>query len=316
MDKTPYVVSGDISRLLQEWAAEKGFVLPGPRFFAGLRSQFHSLMFQIFPGYQFVSEYKLLAGLEDFVYHEDLPVISLDKVFLNYYPMLEISRLVGVDGQDLGLGARAGSKPIEQQLEGLRQKMPTGIKRVVLSDDILWTGEVLLYARERLQEIGIEVARVCVGIEIEEFETCDGVRGGRWFEEQTGLKVRSVCSYPQVIDQICERDFYPGVPLCGRQVVGLENTGVPYLLPFGNPGKWASIPEGIQLHFSRRCLEQTEWLFSTIERLSKRLVRCSDLGRQVFSLPDDETSFLVVLRKILETIREKEKKMARTICHY
>lgn len=302
--------------MLQEWAAQKRFVLPEPHYFNWLRNQLAQSMFQIFPGYEFVSENGLLAGLEDFARRESLSIISLDKVYYSYPPMLEISRMVDAGGNDIGLGERAGSKPIEEQLQDLRWQLPSYTKKVALLDDILWTGEVFLFARQLLQNIEIEVVRVYAGIEIEKFETKEGLRGGQWFREQTGLEVVSLFSYPEVIDQICERDFYPGVPLCGRQVAGLENTGAPYLLPFGNPVKWASIPEWGKLKFSKACLERTIHLYATIGRLSGRPVHCEDLGRNIMSLPTGKEPIVEELERALGGIQEELDNNARSYIHY
>lgn len=72
----------------------------------------------------------------------------------------------------------------------------------------------------------------------------------------------------------------------------------PYILPFGNPGEWASIPKDRQVPFSRFCLSQTEKLFEGIERASGKSVTCKDLTRGVVGLPRDDTRFVDALRNV------------------
>jgi hypothetical protein len=114
-----------------------------------------------------------------------------------------------------------------------------------------------------------------------------------------GVDVAAVYSIPEVMDEICQRDFLPGVPRCGRTLAGNLNIGMPYILPFGNPGKWASIPEIHQEKFSSRCLELAIQLFEGIEKASGRPVLCSDLDRSVFSLPQNDTRFVDCLHRLL-----------------
>lgn len=129
----------------------------------------------------------------------------------------------------------------------------------------------------------MRVRLICAGI---------GVTKGLWRLQQLNYEVRCVRQYESVIDEVCERDFYPGVPLSGRTLFGAKNVGVPYLLPFGKPGEWASMPTNWQVPFSAFCIQQTIRLFKEIERHSQRIVTCSDLGRLVVRLPQDGQRFV------------------------
>ena len=47
-----------------------------------------------------------------------------------------------------------------------------------------------------------------------------------------------------IIDQICERDFYFGIAGSGISIkINEEIVKAPYFLPFGNPVERASIPQ-------------------------------------------------------------------------
>ncbi len=282
----PYIVSGDIVPLLREWAESKNFVLPAEEFFSQLRDDFSRYIRKIFPGFEFAHEDELTTGMKNIVSESGLQPISLDWVYYPTNPSLAIARLVDKKGKDAGLGRRPDAPSIVQQFRQLKQ---LSNKNIVLVDDVIFTGDLLEKVAGLLSKMGFKVSLICGGI---------GIGEGIERLVNTGYSVRCVRTYSTVIDEICERDFYPGVPLSGRVLVGKENIGVPYLLPFGNPGKWASIPPEWQAPFSKFCIQQTIRLFEEIERCSNRVVSCAELGRMVITLPQDRTRFVDVLRSI------------------
>jgi len=280
----PYIVSGDIVPLLKGWANSKGFVLPSAEFFDQLRGDFSQFMRQIFPGFEFVHEDELTQGLRQIVIESGLHPISLDRVYYPTNPSLEIARLVDMNKKDMGLGKRPGTPPLVQQLG--RLSIPNN--DVVLVDDVIFTGDLLEKVARILSKRGIRVSLICAGI---------GIGEGIEKLTEAGYSVRCVRTYGKVIDEICERDFYPGVPLSGRVLAEKEDVGVPYILPFGNPGKWASIPTEWQESLSRFCLKQTIKLFEAIEAASEKPVLCQDLERKVLSLPMGNTRYVKELAK-------------------
>jgi hypothetical protein len=285
--KKPYVVSADIRLLMEKWAIRQGFVLPPREFFCQMREEFSDYMNQVFPHFEFVPEDEICHGLARLVAESCLPVISLDQVYFKSDLNLEIARLVDENGKDRGLGRRAGTPPLAQQIKKLQM---SGVREVVVVDDVVFTGALLERIIDGLSRIHIRVPFICAGIGI-----ADGINR----INGTKREIRCVRTYKEVVDEVCERDFYPGVPFSGRLLVGGGNIGVPYLLPFGKPERWASIPSEQTINFSRFCLHQTAALFDEIERRSDKPVLCRDLGRKVIGLPTDETRFLNVLRQVL-----------------
>ncbi len=283
----PYVVSADIYLLMKKWADQRGFVLPSKKFFCQLREEFSVYMRQIFPGFELVTEDEISLGLARLVDESGLTAISLDRVYFHSNLNLEITRLVDNKGNDLGRSHRAGSLPLPQQLQEIQK---SGVQQIVLVDDVIFTGNLIKKAIDLLYGIGIRVSLVCAGI---------GISNGINDINNIGCEVRCVRIYQEVIDEVCERDFYPGVPLSGRLLAGDSNIGIPYILPFGDPEKWASIPSEKTVAFSKFCLYQTIKLFDAIERHSCKPVRCLDLGRMIVGLPTDKTRYTNVLRKIL-----------------
>jgi len=281
----PYVVSADIYLLMKEWATQNGFVLPAREFFCQLREEFSNYMSGIFSNFELVSEEEISCGLPGLV-EGGLPTISLDRVYFTSELNLEITRLVDESGEDRGLGHRAGTPPLVQQI---RKLQTSGVREAVVVDDVIFTGTLLERVIGLLSRIGIRVPLICTGV---------GIAEGINRIKDTKREVRCVRTYEEVIDEVCERDFYPGVPLSGRLLVGGGNVGVPYLIPFGKPESWASISSEHAAAFSRFCLHQTARLFDEVERCSGKLVLCRDLGRRVVGLLD-ETRFSEVLRQIL-----------------
>lgn len=283
----PYIVSADICLLMKDWAIKNGFVLPKREFFSQLREKFSNHMREIFPEFEFVSEEEISCGLATLVAKSGLPAISLDRVYFTSELNLEIARLVDKDGNDRGLGHRAGTPSLMQQI---RKLQTSGVREVVVVDDVIFTGALLESIIELLSRVDIRVPLVCAGIGIA--EGINRINGTR-------RKISCVRTYGEVIDEVCERDFYPGVPLSGRLLVGGNNIGAPYLLPFGKPESWASIPSERVETFSRFCLHQAISLFDEVERCSGKPILCRDLGRKVVGLPTDETQYTNALHKIL-----------------
>ena len=279
----PYVVSQDIRILVERWAEQRGFLLPAPEFFGQLRADFSSYMRRAFPRFEFVQEEEISSGLKNLIAKSGLPAVSLDEVYCTSELGLQIGRLVDGDGNNYGLGRRSQAPRIARQLDKLKA---SGIKEAVVVDDVVYTGSFLGRIIKLLSKTGIQVPLVCAGIGISEGFS------------RIAAEVRCVRTYEKVIDEVCERDFYPGVPLSGRLLAGSDNVGVPYLLPFGRPESWASIPRVRSAAFSRFCLRQTIELFEEIERCSSRPVPCRDLGRYVAGLPKDGTRYVEVLRNI------------------
>lgn len=286
VDSRPYVVSADIKILLEPWAKKSGFSLPSREFFSELRREFTTTMKGIFPGFELVSEGELKDGLSGMVKSNGVFPVSLDRVYYRSQPSLDIARVVDNEGNNKGLGRRAEADYLLAQFRVLKN---SGLKEVALVDDVIFTGDLLKRVSNVITGMGINVPLIYAGI---------GIGEGVDKLSSNGSKVLCVKTYDEVIDEICERDFYPGVPLSGRLVNDDNNTGAPYILPFGNPVSWASIPSESQVRFSKFCLNQTIQLFNGIEDASGRIVACSDIERKVTGLPRDNTRFVDALREL------------------
>jgi hypothetical protein len=288
-----YVTSADIETLLKKWAAQKGFILPGSAFFQNLREEFCRFMATVFEHFEMVPEEEIREGLQSLAIERGAPILSLERVYCKADLHLDISRTVGADKEDRGFGARPGFPTIPAQLQALAG---AGIREVTLVDDVIFKGELTSNLLGVLSLLNIRVCRICAGV---------GIQGGVAALKQRGVEVACVRTYEHVIDQVCERDFYPGIPLSGRLLEGAEDIGFPYLLPFGDIGKWASIPEHRQHDLSEFCLQQTSNLFKEIEKRSDQAVLCSDVGRGVVQIPADSRRFVLALEEVRSTLAKR-----------
>lgn len=286
----PYVVSADIELLLRGWAEKSGYTLPSSDFFTDLRHHFTEMFSKIFPEFILLTEQELFQELALIVERTGLVAISLDRTYFLSECRLDVSRLVDDELLDYGWAARDGV-PFERQIADLKQSLRKHGEEpsVVLVDDVIFTGKHIVDITRALEAFGIHVREVCAAV---------GIREGVSRIESNGYMVQCARFFPKVVDEVCERDFYPGVPLSGRTVVGNHNVGAPYILPFGLPGTWASIPEEHQRSISRFCLEQTIRLFEALEIASQKTIRVRDLPRNIHGLPVSQRSFLDELHRL------------------
>jgi len=290
----PYVVSGDIQITLMDWAKRNGFILPSVKFFDGLRSKFETYMKTIFPNFEFVTEAEFIKGLQSLTSQDPNPIISLDGNYFSSQYRLDITRLVDKQQKNKGLGRRNGSNLLRQQFALLDELKKQDITEVSILDDVGFTGDMLVRVIQILRSRGFTINNVYFGI---------GMKDAIDKLQKIGCTVSTVREYSDVIDEICERDFYPGVPQSGRSINTLDNRGLPYLLPFGNPIEWASIPPEKALKFSIFCLDQTIQLFAAIEQASGRIVRCCDIERLPLGIPNDKTRYIDVLQKAKDSLQ-------------
>jgi hypothetical protein len=263
----PYVISQDIQLLLRAWGRRNGWRVPQKSFFTNLRSQWQQAMREYVPNLVFVTEDELVEGLQRHDLKYVYPVISLETCYVQTPHRIMLNRTIDPMCEDAGECARPGAPPLVQQLRSLRVPSSTN---AVLVDDVIYSGGYLTRLIPVLRRFGINITDVVAGI---------GIGFGVANIMACGVRVSCVRYFPEVIDQVCERDFYPGIPFSGRTMRGADNTGVPYLLPFGKPDFWSSIPTSQQVEFSRSCLGMAKLLYQDIERLNKKTLRCCDLGR-------------------------------------
>jgi hypothetical protein len=151
-----------------------------------------------------------------------------------------------------------------------------GINKVCLVDDVIFSGSLIERVIKLLSYIGVEVAAVRAGV---------GIGEGMKRISNLNYSVTCLKEYEAVTDEVCERDFYLGIPYSGRSLINGGNIGMPYILPFGKPEKWASVPNLVQNSFSEFCIKQSIVLFEAVQESSKRTICCSEIDRKVIGQP-------------------------------
>ena len=216
----------------------------------------------------------------------DIPIVSLDRIYINpdeeniYF--LDCTRVSG----SMDLISRGKEDFVEQII---RISKSIGSREIVLADDVVFSGEALRKVISLFKVCGIEVVGIISSIAMED--------SYEYFNRtlKNGIK----CNYilgKNVIDQICERDFYFGVAGSGIMINGPDGMKkAPYFKPYGNPCERASIPKEFERDFSKGCLERSLKLWDG----SNALV--GDLPEEIIGTKKDE-EVVKVLRKEIDRI--------------
>ena len=210
-----------------------------------------------------VSENILRSGLEKKVAQSPVPVISLDDRYIRSGDAyIGMSRGVArIDGRytSSGYAARVGYNSIIDQLDSLAQQYE-GME-VALADDVVFSGEMITDLSDTLQERKIMVRNVIAGIAI-----------GEGMEKilERGIDIQALRIFPEVEDELCERDFTL-LRGSGRRITKETNypggANVLYFDPrWGDPVSWMSLPEGDEQEFWVQSLRRNRQLFSSDRR--------------------------------------------------
>lgn len=200
----------------------------------------------------------------------NIPIVTLDKIYLepdeeNIY-FLDCTR---VNGTNEIISRKKES--LDSQIERISKVLPS--KEIILADDVVFSGSVLKNIIKRFREYGIQVVGIIASI-------CS-YNGYEYFNRNLkyGLKTKFLMS-DDVIDQICERDFYFGI--AGSGIMISTDNGMlkaPYFKPYGNPNERASIPLEYESFFSKGCLERSLYLWKEIDKVS-------GVETKMFELPE------------------------------
>lgn len=284
-ERKPYVISADSRGLLKTWARKNKLAVPNDAYFQGMLKDLENTLRQYFAEVDIVPEEFLREGLSGFVRNSALPVVSLDRAYVNRKQanlsgFIDVTRTVDGNLNNTGIGSRALEITLERQIDQLVAQQTGGVFNLL--DDVIFEGKTMLQLVEKLRSKGVVVDTVFSGITIRE---------GQDLLEQNGVRVKSLLVYDQVIDEICQRDFVVGAPYSGRSVVNGkgEMEGAPYVYPFGKPVEWASIPAEKAEDFSLFALAQALQLWIKTEQLSGRKISTKEIAKPVFGLPENRS---------------------------
>ena len=209
----------------------------------------------------------------------DIPIVTLDKIYIkpdeeNIF-FLDCTR---INGSDELTTRTKGS--LEEQVKDLRNRIKS--RQVILADDVVFSGSVLKKIISLLKGQGIEVVQVVSCICTKE--------GYDYFNKNLkyGLKT-NILLEEDVIDQICERDFYFGIAGSGIVVKTKEGfMKAPYFEPFGNPNERASIPKKDSKSFSEGCIKRSIMLWEEIDKLKGEKTKMSELPEKIVGTKEND----------------------------
>lgn len=193
-----------------------------------------------------VASEQIQSGLSRLTQATALPIVSLDDRYLSADNRLGISRGVDTQLDDTGYVPRVGYPSIETQLAQL-----SGLGReVVVTDDVVFSGEMLAWLADRLALRSVKIGGVVCGI---------AIREGIEKLNAMGIGVEAMQTFEEVEDELCERDF--AVVLgSGRRIADLDTNALYFDPEYGRPTTWASIPAGSARDFAARRYRQAAQL--------------------------------------------------------
>ena len=165
---------------------------------------------------------------------------------------------------------------VEKQIKLISRELKSRNKNmIVLADDVVFSGSVLrtiigLFKKNCIEVVGVSsVVSTRKAYDYFNKELLLGIYSGYVLEDD-------------VIDQICERDFYFGIAQSGISIkMGEQVYKAPYFKPFGNPVERASIPSEAEASFSNGCIDRSILLWEEISKLSGRDILIRELPKVV-----------------------------------
>lgn len=192
---------------------------------------------------------------------------------------------------------------VEKQIQTISNSLnKKGKKQIVLVDDVVFSGEVLRSIIKEFQKYGIEVIgiRACISTE----------KSYEYFNQslERGLKCGCLLG-KDVIDQVCERDFYFGIAQSG--ISAFDEKGeiykAPYFKPFGNPVERASIPKESEIFFSNGCLLRSMFLWKLIEDKTGKKIYTKDMPEKILGVSENERIVNVLKKGLIYDERNDER---------
>ena len=183
-------------------------------------------------------------------------------------------------------------EPLDSQINRLSNILS---KEIILLDDVVFSGNVLRNIINRFNSLGIKVVGIISSI-------CSS-EGYNYFNKNLkyGIKTNYIMSN-NVIDQICERDFYFGIAGSGIMIkTNNKYLKAPYFKPYGNPNERASIPLEYENYFSKGCLKRSIYLWEEIDKLRKVKTQINELPERIINTDLNE--------EVVKTLKKEMKKI-------
>ena len=292
-----YIVTEDLEYLMKRWSIGVDVIIPDHNFFVSIKKRLIKYLNSMFAELVLISYEDLSSQLKQKIeQNSDAIILSIDQVYCEVDYYLEINRVADINTlKKIGLSNRPGCISIDEQLNDFPKDRP-----IIIIDDGCFSGDTLSEITSMMEVKGLQVQKSIVGIMI---DRC---------KKKSNIIVDSVYDFNNVIDWLCERDFFIGVPLSGK-TVGYKGNGniipfysdisLPYCLPFGNPNRSASIPQNSMVEYSKFIIGLSCELWEEIERLSGKVITGNDVPRLPIGINRDNRRFCEVLYDIGRSLK-------------
>lgn len=209
----------------------------------------------------------------------NIPIVSLDKIYINpdeeniYF--LDCTRINGTNEI-----ISRNNESLDSQIFRISKKLFN--REIVIADDVIFSGSVLRNIINRFSLLGVKVVGVISSICTQEAYDYFNIA------LENGIKTNYILEN-DVIDQICERDFYFGI--AGSGILVETDDGLvkaPYFKPYGNPCERASIPNEYEKYFSEGCIDRSLYLWESIDKQKNQSTMVRDLPEKIINTYENE----------------------------
>ena len=185
------------------------------------------------------------------------------------------------------------NESIYDQLVRIKEVLPK--QEIFLSDDVVFSGNVLRGIIEMFNMLGVKVVGIISSICAEEaYEYFNKIL-------KYGIKTNFLMEN-DVIDQVCERDFYFGI--AGSGILEETNNGFyksPYFKPYGNPNERASIPNEYVDYFSKGCLYRSIYIWEEIDKMRNNITIMKELPEKIINTNEND--------KVVKTLKKEMRRI-------
>ena len=222
----------------------------------------------------------------------NIPIVTLDSIYIkpdekNIY-FLDCTRVSGTN-------KIISRKKESLDLQIIRLSKELNNKKIILADDVVFSGKVLETIIKMFNKLNVEVIGIICSICTKEKYI--------YFNSilKYGIKTNYVMSF-DVIDQICERDFYFGI--AGSGIMTDTKDGLyksPYFKPYGDPCNRASIPDEYERKFSYGCLNRSIYLWEEIDKLKDAKTKILELPEKIINTNEND--------EVVKTLKKELKRL-------
>ena len=298
------VFSNDIDLILKGKNALKysyqdnGLIIPDKSFIDNIRDDFEKETSRAYEdNITIVSEEEMAYYMNKFIqgYVGDAPIVSMDEIYIDCDNKtifsLDCTRITGKSGLVSRINPNQENGVIKQVKRLANIFKENNTKEIVLIDDVVYSGSVISQITDMFANEGINVISVICAISTED----------AYIKFNQEMKYGLKCGYlmkKDVIDEICERDFYFGIAQSGmfKEVDG-KFYKAPYFLPFGDPVARASVSKDKAESFSKSCINRSLMLWEEIEKKSNKKVLMKYLPEPILNTSKDE-EVVKILRRV------------------